>query len=162
MAEDGRRHAALARELAAATLAAAGTTSRGRLQAEGILLGADPAQTDAVRARAGEWSRSHDQLALLPGAARRAVADLLGLDAAATGEEPAPVEVPTRTPLTARQEEVVRGIERGLSSTQIAEELGVGTETIRTLTKRLNRRLDVHTRSKAVRAAHERGLVGRR
>lgn len=51
-----------------AALAAAGTTSRGRLQAEGILLGADPAQTDAVRAPAGEWSRSHDQLALLPGA----------------------------------------------------------------------------------------------
>lgn len=50
---------------------------------------------------------------------------------------------------------------RGLSSTQIADELGVGTETVRTLTKRLYRRLDVHTRREAVRAARERGLLGR-
>ncbi|WP_315503830.1 hypothetical protein [Actinomyces radicidentis] len=31
-----------------------------------------------------------------------------------------------------------------------------------TLTKRLHRRLDVHTRREAVRAARERGLLGRR
>lgn len=94
-------------------------------------------------------------------AARGAVADLLGLEAGSPGEARQLGTSPAGAALTTRQAEIVSGMERGLSSTQIADELGVGTETVRTLTKRLYRRLDVHTRREAVRAARERGLLGR-
>ena len=148
-----------ARELAAAALTAPGATSRWRLQAGGVLLGADPAMTAAVVARGGQWARSLDHLALLPEAARRSVAGLLALDPGWPEAVPCPRGAGAGTTLTARQHEILLGMERGLSSTQIAEELGVGTETVRTLTKRLYRRLNVHTRGDAVVVAREQGLV---
>ena len=115
--------------------------------------------TAAVVARGEEWARSLDHLALLPEAARLSVAGLLGLDPGWPEAVPCPRGAGAGTTLTARQHEILLGMERGLSSTQIAEELGVGTETVRTLTKRLYRRLNVHTRGDAVVVAREQGLV---
>jgi PAS domain S-box-containing protein len=60
--------------------------------------------------------------------------------------------------LTARQAEVLRLLEQGRSTKQIAEEFHVTTETVRDHIQNLLRALGVHSRLEAVAAAH-RGAV---
>ncbi len=55
--------------------------------------------------------------------------------------------------LTPRQGEVLRLLEQGRSTRQIAAELHLSTETVRNHIRRLFRALDVHTRLEAVAAA---------
>ena len=63
---------------------------------------------------------------------------------------------PTTAPhphLTPRQAEVLRLLEQGLSTKQIAQELHLSTETVRNHVRHLLRTLGVHTRLEAVAAA---------
>ena len=65
-----------------------------------------------------------------------------------------PDDTPQRRPhLTPRQVEVLRLLERGYSTKQIAAELHLSTETVRNHTRRLFRALGVNTRLEAVAAA---------
>jgi DNA-binding NarL/FixJ family response regulator len=65
---------------------------------------------------------------------------------------PTPPERPVGTPhseLTPREREVLRGIENGLSTSEIAVELGIAPNTVRTHAQRLMSKLSVHSRVQA-------------
>ena len=71
--------------------------------------------------------------------------------------EPAPA--PDAAPLTPRQMTVLRHLAAGKSTADIAELLGISTETVRNHVRGITSRLDVHSRLEAVIRAHELGLV---
>ena len=62
-------------------------------------------------------------------------------------------------PLSQREVEVLRLLDSELTGPQIAGELYVSLNTLRTHTKRIFTKLDVKTRAAAVRRAHEQGLL---
>ncbi len=62
-------------------------------------------------------------------------------------------------PLSHRELEVLRLLDSELSGPEIARQLFVTLNTLRTHTKRIFTKLDVSTRAAAVRRAHERGLL---
>ncbi len=62
-------------------------------------------------------------------------------------------------PLSHRELQVLRLLDSDLTGPQIARELYVSLNTLRTHTKRIFTKLDVTTRAAAVRRAHERGLL---
>jgi PAS domain S-box-containing protein len=62
--------------------------------------------------------------------------------------------------LTPRQVEVLRMLQRGKSTTQIARELHLSTETVRNHIRHLLRALGVHTRLEAVAAARREHVLG--
>jgi LuxR family transcriptional regulator, maltose regulon positive regulatory protein len=62
-------------------------------------------------------------------------------------------------PLSQRELQVLRLLDSDLTGPQIARELYVSVNTLRTHTKRIFTKLDVTTRAAAVRRAHERGLL---
>jgi len=61
--------------------------------------------------------------------------------------------------LTPRELEVLQSMADGLSSRDIATQMGVSVNTVRTHVQRLMRKLDVHTRLRATSVAIEAGLV---
>ena len=79
----------------------------------------------------------------------------------ATTSVEAPVEPQQsfRDPLSQRELQVLRLLESELTGPEIARELYVTLNTLRTHTKRIFTKLDVTTRAAAVRRAHERGLL---
>jgi LuxR family maltose regulon positive regulatory protein len=62
-------------------------------------------------------------------------------------------------PLSRRELQVLRLLDSELTGPEIARELYVSLNTLRTHTKRIFTKLDVTTRAAAVRHAHERGLL---
>ncbi len=74
---------------------------------------------------------------------------------AAVHEEPAH---PPPLHLTPRQVEVLRLLQRGATTDQIAEELHLSVETVRNHIRNLLRALGVHTRLEAVAVARHEGL----
>ena len=79
-----------------------------------------------------------------------------GLPAPPGGHEPAAGLV---EPLSGREMEVLRFLVTHLSSTQIAEELGISANTVRFHIKNIYGKLGVHSRAEAVGAARELGLL---
>jgi PAS domain S-box-containing protein len=72
-------------------------------------------------------------------------------------EEDAPP--PPHPSLTPRQSEVLRLLERGRSTEQIAAELHLSVETVRNHIRAILRALGVHSRLEAVAVSHQRHLV---
>ena len=66
---------------------------------------------------------------------------------------------PTRLDLSEREQEVLRCLTRGLSYKQVADELGVSADTVRTYIRRMYQKLHVHSVSEAVSRAIHEGLV---
>jgi DNA-binding NarL/FixJ family response regulator len=64
-----------------------------------------------------------------------------------------------RAALSPREREVIQLVAAGSTNQQIAEELGVGSETVKTLLARTFAKLGVRRRAEAVSAAHELGLL---
>jgi LuxR family maltose regulon positive regulatory protein len=84
------------------------------------------------------------------------------LDAAASKQmspAAAPGGSPLADPLSARELEVVRRLDSDLTGPEIASQLFVSLNTLRTHTKRIYTKLDVTNRSAAVRRARELGLL---
>ncbi|WP_315502716.1 helix-turn-helix transcriptional regulator [Actinomyces radicidentis] len=67
--------------------------------------------------------------------------------------EPAEIE------LTPRQMDVLRGLEAGKTASEIADDLVLGRETIRTTIKALYKRLGVHSKASALQVARSVGLI---
>lgn len=61
--------------------------------------------------------------------------------------------------LTARQQEIIRGLADGLTYEQIGEQLFVSTETVRTHVKKMYRSLEVNNKAEAI-AMYLRGEIG--
>ncbi len=92
--------------------------------------------------------------------------DLLGaLRAVLGGGDAFDPEHPSRrvgngeTPLSRRAREVVLLVAAGATNGEIARDLGIGEETVKTLLARAYAKLGVRRRAEAVAAAHERGLL---
>ncbi len=62
-------------------------------------------------------------------------------------------------PLSHRELDVLRLLDSELTGPEIARELYVSLNTLRTHTKRIFTKLDVNTRAAAVRRAHQLGLL---
>jgi len=83
------------------------------------------------------------------------------LERAKTSVEAAvePQQIVSGGPLSHRELQVLRLLDSELTGPEIARELYVTLNTLRTHTKRIFTKLDVTTRTAAVRRAHERGLL---
>jgi DNA-binding NarL/FixJ family response regulator len=64
-----------------------------------------------------------------------------------------------KTALSPREREVLRLVASGSTNQQIAQQLGVGAETVKTLLARTFSKLGVRRRAEAVSAAHDLGLL---
>ncbi len=96
------------------------------------------------------------------GIARDHARRLLSLSTSAEAETPDPGQRPTSSSpesLSERELQVLRLLASELSGPQIARELFVSHNTLRTHTKHIFTKLQVTTRQAAVRRAHERGLM---
>jgi LuxR family maltose regulon positive regulatory protein len=82
---------------------------------------------------------------------------LLELDDSAA--DPPALQQSLPDPLSQREVQVLRLLDSELTGPQIAAELYVSLNTLRTHTKRIFTKLDVRTRAAAVRRAHEQGLL---
>jgi PAS domain S-box-containing protein len=70
-----------------------------------------------------------------------------------------PVSPPPHPHLTPRQSEVLRLLEHGRSTEQIAKELSLSVDTVRNHIRHLMRTLGVHSRLEAVAVAHHERLI---
>jgi DNA-binding NarL/FixJ family response regulator len=70
-----------------------------------------------------------------------------------------PKRPPGRGALSPRERDVLRRIANGATNREIAEELGIGEETVKTLLSRSCAKLGVRRRAEAVSAAHKLGLL---
>lgn len=88
---------------------------------------------------------------------------LSGLRGVAGGQQSFDARHPTRARrrgvLTPREREVLALVGGGATNGQIAETLGIGTETVKTLLGRVFVKLGVRRRAQAVSVAHERGIL---
>jgi DNA-binding NarL/FixJ family response regulator len=66
---------------------------------------------------------------------------------------------PGRAALGPREREVLSLVAEGATNQEIAKELGIGVETVKTLLGRTFSKLGVQRRAQAVAAAHERGFL---
>jgi LuxR family maltose regulon positive regulatory protein len=85
-----------------------------------------------------------------------------GLVASAAGELPAPAQGPPSSAaekLSERELQVLRLLDSELSGPQIADQLFISHNTLRTHTKHIFTKLEVTSRRAAVRQAHDRGLM---
>jgi DNA-binding NarL/FixJ family response regulator len=64
-----------------------------------------------------------------------------------------------RAPLSARERDVLRLVAAGRTNREIADELGIGSETVKTVLARLHAKLGTHRRAEAVDEAHRRGFL---
>lgn len=85
------------------------------------------------------------------------------LRAVATGGVSFDVRHPSRTPgeaaLSPREKEVLRLVAGGKTNAEIAAQLSVGVETVKTILARACTKLGVRRRAQAVAAAHSQGLL---
>ena|SRR5438105_5646267 len=88
---------------------------------------------------------------------------LEALRAVTEGEESFDPRHPARAPghgaLSPREREVIRLVAAGATNQEIASELGIGSETVKTLLGRVFSKLGVRRRAEAVSVAHELGLL---
>jgi DNA-binding CsgD family transcriptional regulator len=87
--------------------------------------------------------------------------DRLRVDAAVRALRTASAETPRDgVVLTARERELLNGLEEGLRFKQVARRLGISEATAKTHARNLFRKLDATSRAEAVHAAREHGLFG--
>ena len=95
------------------------------------------------------------------GVAPESVSRLLRAFRTAEGEAPATPQItePLTIALSERELQVLRLLKTALSGPEIARELYVSVNTLRTHTKHIFAKLEVNSRRAAVRRAEERGLI---
>lgn len=120
----------------------------------------DPATVRAAlgAGASGFVAKNEPPLAIVQALARVIAGDIVvppGVDAAVTVEEPAPA---WRTPLTARQHDVLGELMRGSSNKAIAGALGLTEGTVKIHVAAVLRALRAHNRTEAVLMARAMGL----
>jgi DNA-binding NarL/FixJ family response regulator len=80
-------------------------------------------------------------------------------DVAARPTTEAPHKRVSRSTLSAREEEVVRLVARGMRNKEIASALGISEGTVDAHLKRIYAKLGVNDRTAALAAAIERGII---
>lgn len=137
---------------------------RWTLMAQGLRLGALRATGDGSRAeqqaqlRARAWREAPAVAALRPEDARLLVLPLLEPEAA-VAEGLIVYDAVGVVTLTPRQLDVLERIAAGATLPEIATELYLGVQTVRSTSKALYKRLGVHDRDAAVRTAQRLGLI---
>ncbi|MEV5972173.1 response regulator transcription factor [Streptomyces sp. NPDC051921] len=96
---------------------------------------------------------AHGDLLFAPSVTRRLIESYV------TNADPAPDPATDLDVLTARECEVLRLTARGLSNTEIAEQLYIGEATVKTHLNRTMSKLNLDSRAQAVVLAYETGLV---
>ena len=71
-----------------------------------------------------------------------------------------PVPVVPTAALTAREQEVVQGIEEGLSYQRIADRLFVSLDTVRSHIRQVYRKLEVNSKAELIARTQGRGRAG--
>ncbi len=66
---------------------------------------------------------------------------------------------PLYEPLTEREQQVLRLLAVGLSSTEVADELVLAVSTVRSYIKTIYRKLDVHDRDEAITKGQQLGVI---
>jgi LuxR family maltose regulon positive regulatory protein len=89
------------------------------------------------------------------------IAEIFSLSVGQHSAVPVPASEPLREPLTETEARVLRYLPTELSKPEIANELYVSVDTIKTHVKHLYAKLEVHSRREAVRRARELGLLPR-
>ena len=117
------------------------------------MLGASPATDSTGVLVTTGGTRVAVEISSVPLMNGERVVGVFGLFEGQPGGGPAP----SHPHLTPRQVEVLRLLEQGRSTKQIAAELHVSTETVRNHIRRLFRALHVHSRLEAVAAARSLG-----
>jgi PAS domain S-box-containing protein len=115
----------------------------------------DPADFDVVL-RTQDGRLVHADVSAVP---LRDDGHVVGLFGIAHTEPTAESESRRQVELTPRQNEVLRGLARGLSTDELAEELGISRETVRNHIRGIFRALGVHSRLDAVLRANELDLI---
>ena len=80
-------------------------------------------------------------------------------DGVLTFDQRHPSRSPGRGALTPREREVLRLVAAGRTNRQVADDLGIGAESVKTLVARTFLKLGVSRRAEAVAAAHRLGLL---
>ena len=126
-----------------------------RAGASGFLL------KDVTAARLVEGVRAvaDGSMLLGPNVTRRLVQDVAARSHAPSSDEPAPPDAPGLADLTPRETEVLLAVARGLSNAEIARELVIGEETVKSHVSEVLRKLGCRGRVQLVIAAYEAGLV---
>jgi DNA-binding NarL/FixJ family response regulator len=70
-----------------------------------------------------------------------------------------PARAPGRGALSPREREVIRLVAAGATNQEIARQLGIGSETVKTMLTRVFSKLGVRRRAEAVSVAHDLGLL---
>ena len=128
----------------------------------GLLLASDDdsAIEEAVGAHAAAWAEQPGLVALLPDPVRVRILPVLepvtARQAGLRLDDDGPT---TAAPLTPRQVDVLRLLAQGRTLPEIAGELFLGVETVRSTSKALYKRLGVHDRDAAVRVGGLAGLL---
>ena len=130
--------------------------TRARREFAAKLLGTVQSTEGTVAVRTADGRRVEVDISSTQLFEQGSVVGVFGL-ADPTGEPPRPLSKSVH--LTPRQLDVLRHIAGGYSTDQIAQALGISTETVRNHVRGLMGRLDVHTRLEAVIRGHELGLV---
>ncbi|MER8185154.1 response regulator transcription factor [Kitasatospora sp. NPDC094015] len=96
---------------------------------------------------------------IAPRVTRRLIAEITSRPAAGSGTSATTAAAATLTAITEREQEVLTLIGRGLSNTEIAEQLFLSITTVKTYVSRLLSKLDARDRVQLVILAYEAGLV---
>jgi DNA-binding NarL/FixJ family response regulator len=116
---------------------------------------------DVTAARLVEGVRAvaDGSMLLGPNVTRRLVQDVAARSHAPSSGDPAPSDLPGLADLTPRETEVLLAVARGLSNAEIAGELVIGEETVKSHVSEVLRKLGCRGRVQLVIAAYEAGLV---
>src|SRR5262249_15501419 len=120
------------------------------------LLGPPEGSDNRVVVMTGDGERMTVEVSAVP---LRRGGHVIGVFGQAKDIEEAPAPPPPHPHLTPRQCEVLRLLERGCSTKQIATELSLSVETVRNHVRHLMRTLGVHSRLEAVAVAHDEHLI---
>jgi DNA-binding NarL/FixJ family response regulator len=109
--------------------------------------------------RAGRADITAPVLVITPGGASEHLAPTLRSRLANPGTLPMPATGPPRPHLTKRQLQVLHGLDRGLCDKEIAQELEIAVSTVKSHARAIYEKLEVGSRTAAVHAARERGMI---